>query len=223
MVCGFCPGSVSVAEKSFSRADVFKRHLTSIHAVEQTPPNSHKRTLGGFNAGKKLADYVTGKCSTCLVIFNNAQDFYEHLDDCVLRIVEGEEVARLMRRANELEAQKHKFINEIQDLTRKLATWEGLSQSGENGELMRQVVGLTSYIEDLRIRESFYREERNYFRDIVSGIPEKADLVQERPNSPVANDAWLHLESPKPASPQAKIQAMLRETEAMEIEGLESE
>jgi hypothetical protein len=30
---------------------------------------------------------VTGKCSTCTVTFSNAQDFYEHLDDCVLRIV----------------------------------------------------------------------------------------------------------------------------------------
>jgi hypothetical protein len=39
MICGFCPGSGSMAEKSFNRADVFKRHLTSVHAVEQTPPN----------------------------------------------------------------------------------------------------------------------------------------------------------------------------------------
>jgi hypothetical protein len=52
MVCGFCPGSGSSAEKSFNRADVFKRHLTSVHAVEQTPPNSRKKTSGGVNAGK---------------------------------------------------------------------------------------------------------------------------------------------------------------------------
>jgi hypothetical protein len=221
MVCGFCPGSV--AEKSFGRADVFKRHLTSVHAVEQIPPNSHKRIPGRINAGKKLADYVTGKCSTCSVIFDNAQDFYEHLDDCVLRIVEKDEAARRMSRVKELEAQNYKFSNEIQNLTRKLVTWEGLSQSAENGELMRQAVGLASYTENLRIRESFYREERNYFRDIVSRIPENTDLVRQRPTSPVANDSWPHLESPKPASPGAKLQAMLRETEAMEIEGLESE
>src|SRR6266516_935480 len=36
MVCDFCPGSASVAEKSFNRADVFKRHLTSVHGVEQS-------------------------------------------------------------------------------------------------------------------------------------------------------------------------------------------
>jgi hypothetical protein len=94
MVCGFCPGSGSAAEKSFNRADVFKRHLTSVHAVEQTPPNSRKKTSGGVNAGKKLSGYApdaTGKCSTCSAMFNNAQDFYEHLDDCVLRIVQQEE------------------------------------------------------------------------------------------------------------------------------------
>ncbi|KKY16103.1 putative c2h2 finger domain-containing protein [Phaeomoniella chlamydospora] len=91
MVCGFCPGSGSAAEKSFNRADVFKRHLTSVHGVEQTPPNSRKRSPG---SNKKLSSYcqdATGKCSTCSATFNNAQDFYEHLDDCVLRVVQQEE------------------------------------------------------------------------------------------------------------------------------------
>ena len=91
MVCGFCPGSGSAAEKSFNRADVFKRHLTTVHGVEQTPPNSRKRSPG---SNKKLSNYcqdATGKCSTCSATFNNAQDFYEHLDDCVLRVVQQEE------------------------------------------------------------------------------------------------------------------------------------
>jgi len=94
MVCGFCPGSGSAAEKSFNRADVFKRHLTAVHGVEQTPPNSRKKTAGG--AAKKLTGYApdaTGKCSTCSATFSNAQDFYEHLDDCVLRIVQQEDPA----------------------------------------------------------------------------------------------------------------------------------
>ncbi|GKT48868.1 transcription factor spt8 [Colletotrichum spaethianum] len=93
MVCGFCPGSGSAAEKSFNRADVFKRHLTAVHGVEQTPPNSRKKSAGA-NSGKKLAGYppdATGKCSTCSQTFSNAQDFYEHLDDCVLRIVQQED------------------------------------------------------------------------------------------------------------------------------------
>lgn len=92
MVCGFCPGSGSPAEKSFNRADVFKRHLTSVHGVEQTAPNSRKRSPSSNT--RKLSSYcqdATGKCSTCSATFNNAQDFYEHLDDCVLRVVQQEE------------------------------------------------------------------------------------------------------------------------------------
>ena len=98
MVCGFCPGSGSAAEKSFNRADVFKRHLTAVHGVEQTPPNSRRKTTAGLagNASKSLKAYApdaTGKCSTCSQTFSNAQDFYEHLDDCVLRIVQQEDPA----------------------------------------------------------------------------------------------------------------------------------
>ncbi|KAI1414270.1 hypothetical protein F5Y13DRAFT_159153 [Hypoxylon sp. FL1857] len=96
MVCGFCPGSGSAAEKSFNRADVFKRHLTAVHGVEQTAPNSRKKTASGANSGKKLTGYApdaTGKCSTCSATFSSAQDFYEHLDDCVLRIVQQEDPA----------------------------------------------------------------------------------------------------------------------------------
>ncbi len=92
MVCGFCPGSGSAAEKSFNRADVFKRHLTSVHGVEQTPPNSRRKTSA--SASKKAATYpqdATGICSTCSLTFSNAQEFYEHLDDCVLRVVQQEE------------------------------------------------------------------------------------------------------------------------------------
>ena len=96
MVCGFCPGSGSAAEKSFNRADVFKRHLTAVHGVEQTPPNSRKKSAGATGGSAKLTGYApdaTGKCSTCSQTFSNAQDFYEHLDDCVLRIVQQEDPA----------------------------------------------------------------------------------------------------------------------------------
>ncbi|GAQ11951.1 hypothetical protein ALT_9272 [Aspergillus lentulus] len=98
MVCGFCPGSGSPAEKSFNRADVFKRHLTSVHGVEQTPPNCRKRSPGAAS-GKKVSDYcqdATGKCSTCSATFSNAQDFYEHLDDCVLRVVQQVEPSEVI-------------------------------------------------------------------------------------------------------------------------------
>ncbi len=90
MVCGFCPGSGSAAERSFNRADVFKRHLTAAHGVEQTPPNSRRRGKTFQTTIKTLSNYApdaTGKCSTCLATFENAQAFYEHLDDCVLKVV----------------------------------------------------------------------------------------------------------------------------------------
>lgn len=111
MVCGFCPGSGSSAEKSFNRADVFKRHLTAVHNVEQTAPNSRKKTAPSSNSGKKLTGYApdaTGKCSTCSATFSNAQDFYEHLDDCVLRIVQQEDPAEAInaRRLAEVEDDK---------------------------------------------------------------------------------------------------------------------
>ncbi|CAG5179096.1 uncharacterized protein ALTATR162_LOCUS9031 [Alternaria atra] len=88
MVCGFCPGSGSAAEKSFNRADVFKRHLTSVHGVEQNPPNSRKKSPSSRKAFGGSQPNVAGTCSTCSVIFANAQEFYEHLDDCVLRVVQ---------------------------------------------------------------------------------------------------------------------------------------
>ena len=100
MVCGFCPGSGSAAEKSFNRADVFKRHLTAVHAVEQTPPNSQKKTFRNANSGKRLpVSDATGKCSTCSATFSKAQEFYEHLDDCVLRIVQQREPSETLKYA----------------------------------------------------------------------------------------------------------------------------
>ncbi|KAF6813437.1 hypothetical protein CSOJ01_04621 [Colletotrichum sojae] len=114
MVCGFCPGSGSAAEKSFNRADVFKRHLTAVHGVEQTPPNSRKKS-SSVSSGKKLAGYppdATGKCSTCSQTFSNAQDFYEHLDDCVLRIVQQEDPAEAINAKRLAEVENDKDVHQ---------------------------------------------------------------------------------------------------------------
>ncbi|EEP76694.1 conserved hypothetical protein [Uncinocarpus reesii 1704] len=105
MVCGFCPGSGSAAEKSFNRADVFKRHLTSVHGVDQSAPNGRKKTPptpAGKSSG--YCQDATGKCSTCTATFSSAQEFYEHLDDCVLRVVQQEEPSEAinMRRLAEV-------------------------------------------------------------------------------------------------------------------------
>ncbi|KAJ0121497.1 hypothetical protein J7T55_008661 [Diaporthe amygdali] len=100
MVCPFCPGPGTAYEKSFNRADVFKRHLTAVHNVEQTPPNSRKQVA--FSSSSSAASSrdggaalsrgatsagATAKCSICHTQFFTAQDFYEHLDDCVLNVI----------------------------------------------------------------------------------------------------------------------------------------
>lgn len=99
MVCPFCPGAGSAYEKAFNRADVFKRHLTAVHNVEQTPPNQRKTVVvtgpGGTiaaKAGGTGADVAPegkngARCSICHAQFATAQEFYEHLDDCVLSVV----------------------------------------------------------------------------------------------------------------------------------------
>ena len=100
MVCGFCPGSGSAMEKSFNRADVFKRHLMAVHSVEQTPPNSRQKKTGKKGLPADFGgSYSSGKCSTCSITFATAQQFYEHLDDCVLsKVVEEEPAARANER-----------------------------------------------------------------------------------------------------------------------------
>ncbi|KAM9881645.1 zinc finger protein [Verticillium dahliae] len=85
MICPFCPGIGSAYEKAFNRADVFKRHLTSVHNVEQTPPNSRKFVASG--PGPSATVKEGARCSICQAEFNTAQDFYEHLDDCVLNVI----------------------------------------------------------------------------------------------------------------------------------------
>ncbi|RDA85988.1 hypothetical protein CP532_4862 [Ophiocordyceps camponoti-leonardi (nom. inval.)] len=96
MVCPFCPGMGSVYEKTFGRADVFKRHLATAHNVEQTPPNGRggARLLGlvhdqghHLHLHSQPTGTAAARCSICSSCFAGAQDFYEHLDECVLSVV----------------------------------------------------------------------------------------------------------------------------------------
>lgn len=81
MACPFCPGAGTPFEKAFNRADVFKRHLTSSHNVEQTPPNTRKVPAS------EMASSTGALCSICQHRFAAAQEFYEHLDECVLSTI----------------------------------------------------------------------------------------------------------------------------------------
>lgn len=87
LVCGFCRGAGSAAEKSFNRADVFKRHLTSIHGVQQTLPENRTRKISGSTGVTDHLSVTLEKCSICTRRFSSAQYFYDHLDDCVLERV----------------------------------------------------------------------------------------------------------------------------------------
>ncbi|KAG5992551.1 hypothetical protein E4U54_003603, partial [Claviceps lovelessii] len=91
MVCPFCPGVGSPYEKVFGRADVFKRHLATAHNVDQTPTNNRSSSLAylldDHPHGSSGLSSVGARCSICGGRFANAQDFYEHLDDCVLRVI----------------------------------------------------------------------------------------------------------------------------------------
>jgi len=115
MVCGFCPGSGSAAEKSFNRADVFKRHLTSVHGVEQTAPNSRKKSPTTKKAYSATQQSAAGTCSTCSVTFANAQEFYEHLDDCVLRVVQQIEPSEAINQKLLTSVSEDKEVQETMD------------------------------------------------------------------------------------------------------------
>ncbi|KAI5290481.1 hypothetical protein KEM54_001405 [Ascosphaera aggregata] len=92
LVCGFCPNAGTPMETFFDRADSFKKHLISVHKVEQTAPNCRKRSPSALESRCRgnLKQYglgATGRCSTCFEVYGNAQDFYEHLDECVMKAV----------------------------------------------------------------------------------------------------------------------------------------
>ncbi|KAL4902596.1 hypothetical protein BDW74DRAFT_169476 [Aspergillus multicolor] len=136
MVCGFCPGSGSPAEKSFNRADVFKRHLTSVHGVEQTPPNCRKKSPTA-SSNKNVSDYcqdATGKCSTCSGTFSNAQDFYEHLDDCVLRVVQQEEPSEAINQQRLAEVESDEEVQKTMEKHRLLDTAGSVDQYDDDDD-----------------------------------------------------------------------------------------
>jgi hypothetical protein len=89
MVCPFCPGVGSQHEKVFGRADVFKRHLATAHNVDQTPTNNRGGSLAHLldSLDTPAIPSYGACCSICEGLFASAQDFYEHLDECVLRVI----------------------------------------------------------------------------------------------------------------------------------------
>lgn len=93
LVCNFCPGKGTPAAKIFQRADVFKRHLVSVHGAEnsQSPPSRKssrpKSIIPCIESSECHWPGSYGSCSNCSVIFANVQLFYYHLDECVISSV----------------------------------------------------------------------------------------------------------------------------------------
>lgn len=113
----------------------------SVHNVEQTPPNGRKKTTipstsqaqrspSSGRPSDRFGDFQgTGKCSTCSGTFSTAQQFYEHLDDCVYSKVVQEEPAAAY---NEMNLSQIK-LEDIQDSL--VSPWKGRrSRSSESEE-----------------------------------------------------------------------------------------
>ncbi|GME24730.1 Zinc finger C2H2-type/integrase DNA-binding protein [Neofusicoccum parvum] len=160
MVCGFCPGSGSAAEKSFNRADVFKRHLTSVHGVEQTPPNSRKKSPTTKKAYTGTS--TAGTCSTCSVTFANAQEFYEHLDDCVLRVVQ---------QADPAEAINQKLLSSVADD-------EDVKETMDRHHLPNEVPEYTGNYDEDEEEEDSRKKRKNY--PVSWGCPTERMKMKKR-------------------------------------------
>ena len=118
LVCAFCPASSSLAEKTFERADFFKRHLVSVHSVEPIPPNSESQSQAFTRSARELLSQyedASGDCSICCATFTNAQEFYEHLDDCVLQAIQQLEPTDVTEPIIEAEDQENTRIYRISE------------------------------------------------------------------------------------------------------------
>ena len=80
ITCNFCHPQPDGTVQTFSQADVFKRHLSTIHGVvECTNPSKSDSKLGSSNKG--------AKCSICAMTFVRPQALYDHLDDCIYDVL----------------------------------------------------------------------------------------------------------------------------------------
>jgi hypothetical protein len=118
LVCAFCPASGSLTEKTFAAADSFKRHLVSVHCVEPIPPNDESQRQTFTRSARELLNQyedASGDCSICCTTFANAQEFYEHLDDCVLQAVQQLELTDVTEPIIEAEDQENTRIFRISE------------------------------------------------------------------------------------------------------------
>lgn len=87
LVCNFCPDSGTAAEKSFQGMKVFKIHLTIVHGVDTPFRNARRRSNDKPLLENTLCG-VADRCSICGIPFATPRELYDHLDDCVLLVMQ---------------------------------------------------------------------------------------------------------------------------------------
>ncbi|KAK6416098.1 hypothetical protein LTR95_017497, partial [Oleoguttula sp. CCFEE 5521] len=85
ITCGFCPIDDTNGAKTFNRIDVLKRHLTSVHGVQQIALSSDRTRNETSSPSKQGTAGAGATCSLCAKPFTSPQAFYDHLDSCVVR------------------------------------------------------------------------------------------------------------------------------------------
>ena len=103
-----------------------------MHGVEQSPPNSRKKPATA--AKQAPADGEAAKCSTCSAVFGNAQDFYDHLDDCVLKSLEQEEPSEAINQQHLTEVSADKSVQETMQKNQILTFDNAPAATGDEEE-----------------------------------------------------------------------------------------
>ena len=145
MVCDFCPDILPLNQ--FNRADLFQRHLTSLHGVTQSPTGS--RRIASTPAAKSGdRGKGTGKCPACSRGFNNVQDLYDHLFDCIIDKLKKEQLSE--------HANYEPLMQTNDDLSRDKV--ERDSQENEPGKHQQKysqfLQGKEPFVQDIGLRKA---------------------------------------------------------------------
>ena len=100
IICGFYPQSDESVEESFSKIDVFKRHLESVHADQENTPNNEINDHNRSFENSRLSKLLTGICPTCPTVFRYAEDLLWHIEPCAIYFMRQEKPEQDQELAN---------------------------------------------------------------------------------------------------------------------------
>lgn len=87
MVCKFCPGSMSIAEKSFGNGPTFMAHFNSAHVNEDSLQHDRTGARRNLNSPNELPPFAAERfvrCAACTGTFS-PNGFYMRQHECILR------------------------------------------------------------------------------------------------------------------------------------------